>query len=188
MMERKSLNVGQRFGRLIILSKAPRNEKNRMLLYLCKCDCGTIRTIYKQNLIRNLTKSCGCLQKELLGKRARKEKYAASFNTLYIQHKFSAKRRGIIFKLSKEDVKKITSQNCHYCNEPPNQVHSSHKLKCNGAYIHNSIDRIDSSKGYTNDNSVPCCNYCNYGKNDLSKKDFLNHIKKIYNHNFNEKT
>jgi len=186
-MEKNPLKIGQQFGRLTIISTAPRNKKNRMLLYVCKCQCGTIRTIYKQNLFQNKTKSCGCLQKELLGKRFRKEKYTSSFNTLYLQYKTSAKRRNIKFKLTKNDVKRITSKPCYYCNELPNNVLLSHKSRCNGAYRHNGIDRLDSSKAYTNNNSVPCCTYCNYAKNDLSKTHFLNHIKKIYNYNFNEK-
>jgi hypothetical protein len=186
-MERKSLKIGQKFGRLTVISKAPRNEKNRMLLYLCQCKCGTRRNIYKQNLVRNLTKSCGCLQKELLGKRARKEKFAASFNTIYLQYKHMAKRRKINFKLTKVDVHEITKKNCYYCNEPANHILHSHTLKCHGAYPHNGIDRIDSSKDYVKSNCVACCTYCNYAKNDLSTIDFLNHIKKIYTYNFNEK-
>ena len=33
--------------------------------YLCKCDCGTVKSIRKDDLIHNATKSCGCKKKEL---------------------------------------------------------------------------------------------------------------------------
>ena len=32
----------------------------------CVCDCGTVRDIYKRNLVTGKTKSCGCYKKELL--------------------------------------------------------------------------------------------------------------------------
>lgn len=43
----------------------------------------------------------------------------------------------------------------------------------------NGIDRIDSSKGYSDDNCVSCCSMCNLMKNNYSVYDFLNHINKI---------
>lgn len=46
----------------------------------------------------------------------------------------------------------------------------------------NGIDRIDSTKGYSADNCVPCCSKCNRMKLDHSIEDFKNHISKIYNH------
>ena len=52
--------------------------------------------------------------------------------------------------------------------------------------MRNGIDRIDSSKGYSVDNCVPCCAKCNYAKHDLSIDDFKNHIEKIYKHLFLE--
>ena len=45
----------------------------------------------------------------------------------------------------------------------------------------NGIDRIDSSKGYSLDNCVPCCPLCNRLKSDLDKNMFLEHISKIHN-------
>lgn len=43
---------------------------------------------------------------------------------------------------------------------------SDHVLKCNG------IDRVDSSKGYTVENSVACCKYCNTAKNTMTESEF----------------
>jgi hypothetical protein len=58
--------AGQKFGRLIVLSKAPRDKTHasRAALWLCRCDCGNERIIYGQSLRRGLTTSCGCLHKE----------------------------------------------------------------------------------------------------------------------------
>ncbi len=42
------------------------------------------------------------------------------------------------------------------------------------------IDRIDSNRGYTDDNVCACCKTCNYMKRDLSLEDFKNHIALVY--------
>ena len=54
---------------------------------------------------------------------------------------------------------------------------SDYVLKCNG------IDRIDSSKGYTVENSVACCKYCNTAKNTMSVDEFLKWIGRVYEFN-----
>ncbi len=46
----------------------------------------------------------------------------------------------------------------------------------------NGVDRLDSTKDYSPENSVPCCAMCNYMKRQYSETDFLNHINKIYRH------
>ena len=55
---------GKKFGRLTIIEEK-RNEKNH-IYYICKCDCGNIKSVNKSNLISGRTKSCGCYQKEKL--------------------------------------------------------------------------------------------------------------------------
>lgn len=59
--------VGQRFGRLIVIRKMDR-DKWRNYLWLCECDCGRKKIIYGYNLRTGRTKSCGCLQKEMVTK------------------------------------------------------------------------------------------------------------------------
>jgi hypothetical protein len=35
---------------------------------LCQCECGTVKVIRKQDVLNGHTKSCGCLQKEIMKK------------------------------------------------------------------------------------------------------------------------
>lgn len=62
----KSLDLkGQRFGRLLVLDKAPNQGKRTA--WKCKCDCGNEVIVLTEKLRRNdssPTRSCGCLQKE----------------------------------------------------------------------------------------------------------------------------
>lgn len=55
----KSL-VGQRFGKLLVLSRAA-NRKPGRPVWLCRCDCGAVTDVCAGNLRRGLTRSCGCL-------------------------------------------------------------------------------------------------------------------------------
>lgn len=40
------------------------HTKNGYSYWLCKCDCGNMKTVMKNNLIYQKTKSCGCFQKQ----------------------------------------------------------------------------------------------------------------------------
>ena len=55
--------VGQRYGRLLVLERAPNGTHNRVM-WKCQCDCGNICTVYGNNLQNGDTKSCGCLNTE----------------------------------------------------------------------------------------------------------------------------
>lgn len=50
--------TGLRFGRLLILGFAGRNDKS---MWFCKCDCGNIIRALSNNLKKGDTTSCGCV-------------------------------------------------------------------------------------------------------------------------------
>lgn len=50
--------TGQRFGRLIVLEKAP--SKNKKVYWKCQCDCGNIIETRGDRLKAGRVKSCGC--------------------------------------------------------------------------------------------------------------------------------
>ena len=53
---------GQRFGRYVVVEALPRAGNNRTLI--CRCECGTTRSIFHANLVSGRTKSCGCWRSE----------------------------------------------------------------------------------------------------------------------------
>jgi len=113
------------------------------------------------------TRSCGCLQIE-----SRKLAYGeAAFNRLLLKYKLGAESRNLEFKLSKQEFKYLTKQDCHYCNIEPKQIFINEKH--NGNYTYNGIDRKDNNRGYIIDNCVPCCFICNRAKNNLSYNEFI---------------
>ena len=56
--------IGQRFGRLVVLSLDKSAHSKPGKYYLCECDCGTKKVILGSSLRSGHTKSCGCLQRE----------------------------------------------------------------------------------------------------------------------------
>lgn len=71
----KAANLeGKRFGRLRVLSFAGHKiyGRKRYPRWLCKCDCGSLKSIQGTSLVYGLTKSCGCLLREVSAKRALK--------------------------------------------------------------------------------------------------------------------
>lgn len=57
---------GQRFGRLVVVGDAPRQDKTKHRWVLCLCDCGNDYNVRLSGLLGGRTKSCGCLQRENL--------------------------------------------------------------------------------------------------------------------------
>lgn len=64
--------VGKTFGLLHVLA-IDNKSKNSHTHYLCKCECGNIVSVNSCNLKSGATKSCGCLQKKILGEKSRKD-------------------------------------------------------------------------------------------------------------------
>jgi len=50
-----------RYGRLSPLAVFEQPGKSYIRL-LCVCDCGTVKSFYKDNLVRGFTTSCGCVR------------------------------------------------------------------------------------------------------------------------------
>lgn len=65
--------TGQRFGRLTVLERAGSYQYpfgGSAAIWRCRCDCGEVVDIISGNLRYGMTRSCGCLRKDLLRERA----------------------------------------------------------------------------------------------------------------------
>ena len=160
--------IGNKYHKLIVVKEVGRH-KDRSILWKCKCECGNIVVVKARSLRASETKSCGCLRKL--------EKGEAAINRLLRQYQFWAKKRGLSFGLSREDFKKLTRSNCHYCDSAPTRI--SKRKFGNGDYKYNGIDRKNNNKGYTKGNSLSCCFICNRAKGNMSYRNFRQWITKI---------
>jgi hypothetical protein len=59
--------TGQVFGRLTVLKYAGKRGTNKR--WLCRCECGEHAEACGSNLTRGLSRSCGCLRRELVSAR-----------------------------------------------------------------------------------------------------------------------
>lgn len=61
---------GQRFGKWLVIERAPKNYVapcgSTSPQYICKCDCGNIVTVIGKNLSGGHSTNCGCVRKESL--------------------------------------------------------------------------------------------------------------------------
>lgn len=60
--------TGKKFGRLTVLYSEGKiyNSKNRCYYWMCRCDCGNLKSVRGAHLKNGLVNSCGCLKKEKL--------------------------------------------------------------------------------------------------------------------------
>lgn len=62
---------GKRFGKLTVRGDSGLRSRSGNRLWWCRCDCGGTSAVSKANLLRGLTKSCGCLRREGVAARNR---------------------------------------------------------------------------------------------------------------------
>lgn len=162
----------------------PAKSIRRKAAFLTVCVCGNTKVVIGQLLRIGAVKSCGCLRIELGGTRGRRNLGApgeTAFNGLYYSYRKSASQRGHTFELTKEQLRQITTKNCHYCGVEPRAVKKSRNN--NGDYIYNGIDRKDNAGGYILENCLPCCSQCNYSKKDQSYVDFISYVRRLVKFN-----
>lgn len=170
--------TGQRMGRLVAVSFSRiriTSARRKKVYWNCICDCGNNAEVEASNFKVGHTLSCGCL---LLDKaREKAEHSGAAFGTLWNDYRQKARKTGIKFLLTKEELKQLTSSDCYYCGEKPSRIRWSTSKR--EKYTFNGVDRKDGGD-YTLINSVPCCWDCNEMKSDRSHEEFLDKIKRIY--------
>jgi hypothetical protein len=169
---------GQRF-RLLVVQRRIGTSKNGSVIWECLCDCGKTKNVLTNALRARRVGSCGCL---LIVP-------DPAFSGLLGNYKGSAKSRGITWELTQEQFRKLTESPCYYTGREPSNIYTSvssrNRTKCglslagNDTYTYNGIDRLDSDKGYTLENCVPCCKDANLAKQSLSHDEFIALCKEI---------
>jgi hypothetical protein len=185
MGRKASISVGDVIGNFTILEVIPATKPGQHVRGKIKCSiCNGIKEMYSFNIRRRY--SCGCSQKNVSTWKSVGAKNItwklpygeAAKNDLYSTYKTSARRRGLNFDIDVIFFTENVVKSCTYCGDELTSVKKS-QSKSGGDFLYTGIDRIDSSKGYTIDNCVPCCKICNIMKWDLTVEQFTNHIMKI---------
>ena len=167
--------IGNRYTRLVVKEKASQKAS-----WLCVCDCGTEKVVRKQALETGHVKSCGCLKRDNLEVGRRKmghnnPNYKGTKDipqSVVVVFKRGALARGLEWNVSIEDLQQLWTG---YCSLTGDVIHFNGTSKNWTA----SIDRIDSSKGYTIDNVQFVLKYINMMKYTLSQVEFIEMCKKV---------
>lgn len=169
--------IGERFGRLLVMKFAG-IANNNSSIWTCQCDCGKIKNINRTSLVGNLTKSCGCYHKEqqwkgfqdLSGcywnrivKRANDRKLECSITIEDAWNQYIKQNKKCA--LSGIDIYIIPNFTRH-CKQ-----HTA------------SLDRIDSTKGYTIDNIQWVHADLNMMKRNHSDEKFIEWCKLVAKNN-----
>lgn len=191
----------QRFGRWSVVSRANSSEKGRAM-WVCKCDCGTVKEVMGKTLWNNRSKSCGCYKLEYLKGAdnpqtrkalARNGKHMSSNDIWYGRAetiKSACKKKGIPFGFDNVVdfamyIKEIAPERCPVFNEPL-------LLKGGGfSPMSPSVDKIIPSKGYVRGNIQVISFLANSMKRDASPKQLIQFaywvLKQFANRVFNSK-
>lgn len=169
--------TGQQFGRLTVIErvedKVNPNGSHRVMWH-CKCDCGNETIKSATNLRSGISKSCGCLQKELLSKRR------SQYNRYDLSGEYGIgyTSKNEIFFFDLEDYDKIKD----YCWFINNRGYVYAKIKGTGKHIlqHRIIlqdtEQVDHINHQTNDNRKCNLRRVNNQKNMMNKTKYKNNI------------
>ncbi len=103
-------------------------------------------------------------QKHRIAHNAKAIQYQETPNGKYAVYKKMAVARGISFPITKEEFLAFWDRPCVYCGDAIQTV---------------KLDRVDSGKGYSVGNVVPCCSWCNYGKLTRTAEEYIKHCHRV---------
>lgn len=153
MSEMKN-DIGQKFGKLtpFELEKDKNGYRSR---YLCKCDCGSIHSVSKSHLRRGLVTHCGCMRR--IGAKHSQWKGAGEISgDFWYEHVVRSadgskgNRSKKELTLTIEEAWELFLKQDRKCALSDIELQFPKKSKDKDWTA--SLDRIDSSKGYTLEN------------------------------------
>lgn len=169
---RKNL-VGKRFGNLVVLDYV--KKRNKKTYWLCKCDCGNIKEIEGDPLVRGRIVTCGCQNKKT-GKESRSYKHGLT-NTRIMRIWANMKDR--CYNAKNKAFKNYGGRGIKVYDEWINSVEAFWKWSKENGYSESlTIDRIDVNGNYEPSNCrwVDRKTQCNNQRNNhriLFKGQFL---------------
>ena len=99
---------GKRFNKLTAIKFAYRVGNNYYWLF--RCDCGNEKIILKNNVIRGITKSCGCLKTRRVYNEKRRKKINGIDRQEFFKRNIAAKK---IFNIYNSIIHRCYNKNCY---------------------------------------------------------------------------
>lgn len=167
--------TGQRFSNLVAIEID--TSKPKRIHWKCLCDCGNTKSFQSRHLIGGMIKSCGC-RHFLKGKESNSWKGYEDISGQYWGRVIKgAESRNLDLSISIEDAWKIALKQNKKCALSGVDLIFSRSSNRNA-----SLDRIDSTKGYTLDNIQWIDKNINGMKSNMSEKEFVRWCNLISNY------
>lgn len=141
--------TGKRFGRLTVIERAEDRVRPgyKAPMWKCKCDCGKVIITYGALLRKGLTRSCGCLAKEVSS--AAHTIHGGTNERLFHRWQIILNR----CKPTNEHKEIYYDRGIKVCDEWKKDYLAFKKWALENGYSPElTIDRIDNNKGYNPDN------------------------------------
>jgi transposase len=166
--------VDQKFGRLTVVSLKEITYDG--YIWLCNCQCGEQTEVLACNLLseHQAIKSCGCARSSNVDWKIIPPWF---WNNLPKQ----AKSRGIEFSLTKEYVENLFMSQNEYCALSGVKLNFSRSRE--KTLTTASLDRINSNKGYIENNVQWIHKTLNRSKNTIPNNEFINWCKLVAENN-----
>ena len=138
---------GRTFGRLTVV-KYLGKSKYGLSLWECKCECGNITQVTTSNLTGNHSKSCGCMQRDIV--KARQTTHGKS-GTRIIDIWYGMRKR--CYNPKSKSYPNYGGRGIKICEEWEHDPKAFYEWSIENGYRDDlSIDRIDVNGDYRPDN------------------------------------
>lgn len=166
--------AGNRYGKLTVIKKVENklNLKDRCIYWNCICDCGNKKIVKGTSLTRGVTKSCGCLKKDIQYISNNKGLFKSKYNTYDLTGEYGIGYtfKGEPFYFDLEDYNKIKKYCwCLTCGYISNSNHKirMHRLLMNCKDANLVVDHINH---ITYDNRKDNLRVCTLSQNGMNKR------------------
>ena len=160
---------GKTFGHWLVLRKDDPHPGSRNSYWICRCTCGTERSVIRASLVSGRSTNCGCIVSE---KKKGINKTHGMSKTRLFHEWVSMKRR--CSNPKDKSAKSYYQKGITVCDEWAASFEPFRDWAMANGYSDDlTIDRIDNSLGYSPDN-------CRWISNDDQQKNKTNTIKVEY--------
>lgn len=141
--------TGQKFGRLTVIGLD--DKPGRKTYWICKCDCGNVKSVRSDSLQGGRIKSCGCLKVEQDKKNLHSNRtHGQCFTRMYFIWQKMKARCGNIHDTR---YHRYGGRGISVCDEWKNSFENFYKWSIENGYSDDlSIDRIDNDGNYCPEN------------------------------------
>ena len=173
--------TGKKIGIFTVLGREGRMMPSKAILWSTVCPICYKPCKFTRHMLKRY-KSCGCLQGKRLAKDCKCWKGIGDMSKSYYNTVVkNAKQRGLVFKLTMQQIWDLYIKQDKKCALTGEIIIFPSKFSAHDGTA--SLDRRDSSKGYTLDNVQWVHKVVNFMKQQFSEKEFIEWCNKISKYN-----